>query len=368
VSSDRPEPSQADLARPVLKRGLRLLMRDDRTVQLGLDPERMIVVTDVDRPVQQWLRRLDGLRERQLAIADAARLGADPDVATGLLDLLASGGALDDAALASRPALARLPLDERARLEPDLASFALMSGRSDGGTSVLAARQAAVVEVRGAGRVGACAAAFLAAAGIGHVAIRDPATVRAGDVAPAGSRTADVGSRRAAAAGQAARRAAPAVRCALPRDRRRPDLVLLAPTAPIESAERDDLVRSGVPHLLARVRETTGVVGPLVVPGRSSCLLCHDLARADRDPAWPRVAAQLATDPADAALAPCDTVLAAAVAVHAVLQVLTFIDRLDSAPPATVDGTLEIALPEGRIRRRSWSPHPACGCRWAEAG
>ena len=54
--------------------------------------------------------------------------------------------------------------------------------------------------------------------------------------------------------------------------------------------------------------------------------------------------------------------LATAVAAHAALQVLAYLDG-DPAPPA-VDGTLEIALADGRVRRRRWAAHPACGCAW----
>lgn len=35
------------------------------------------------------------------------------------------------------------------------------------------------------------------------------------------------------------------------------------------------------------------LVGPLVIPGRTSCLQCADLHRTDRDAAWPAVATQL---------------------------------------------------------------------------
>ena len=48
-----------------------------------------------------------------------------------------------------------------------------------------------------------------------------------------------------------------------------------------------------VPHLPVRVRDGTGLVGPLVIPGVTSCLGCADLHRSDRDAAWPAVAAQL---------------------------------------------------------------------------
>jgi hypothetical protein len=103
-------------------------------------------------------------------------------------------------------------------------------------------------------------------------------------------------------------------------------------------------------------------VGPLVVPGRSSCLHCHDLARADRDRAWPHLAAQLALPrPRAAGPAPCDVVLAAAVAAQAALQALAF---LDTGVTSAIDGTLHIRLPGGTVRRRTWRGHPGCGCTW----
>ena len=54
-----------------------------------------------------------------------------------------------------------------------------------------------------------------------------------------------------------------------------------------------DLHDAGVPHLPVRVRDGAGLVGPLVIPGVTSCLRCADLHRSDRDAAWPAVAAQL---------------------------------------------------------------------------
>ena len=88
--------------------------------------------------------------------------------------------------------------------------------------------------------------------------------------------------------------------------------------------------------------EAVGVVGPLVSPGRSACLRCLDLARAERDPAWPLILAQLAgARPEPQA---CDTVLAAAAGALAAAQVLLFIDT--GRPGAAVtNGTLELAVP-----------------------
>jgi bacteriocin biosynthesis cyclodehydratase domain-containing protein len=151
------------------------------------------------------------------------------------------------------------------------------------------------------------------------------------------------------------------VKATLPADRAGADLAVLAGGPGSDHRTLDRLLRAGIPHLVARVRETTGVVGPLVLPGRSSCQRCHDLHRTDRDPAWPRIAAQLSAA-SRLRTAACDSVLATAVAAHAALQVLAYLDG-DPAPPA-VDGTLEISQADGRVRRRSWVAHPACGCSW----
>jgi bacteriocin biosynthesis cyclodehydratase domain-containing protein len=104
-----------------------------------------------------------------------------------------------------------------------------------------------------------------------------------------------------------------------------------------------------------------GVVGPLVLPGRSACLRCLDLARAERDPAWPLILAQLASPDSGAGAGTCDAVLATAVAALATAQALTFVDT--GRPAAAVsDATLELAVPDWQWRRRSWPPHPRCSC------
>ena len=120
------------------------------------------------------------------------------------------------------------------------------------------------------------------------------------------------------------------------------------------------LVRRVVPHLAASASEAIGVVGPLVLPGRTACLRCLDLARAERDPAWPLILAQLASQ-AGADPPACDTVLATMVAAQAAAQALAFLDQGAEAAAVT-NGTLELVLPDWQWRRRTWQPHPRCGC------
>ncbi|GAB3954132.1 hypothetical protein GCM10027614_60700 [Micromonospora vulcania] len=109
------------------------------------------------------------------------------------------------------------------------------------------------------------------------------------------------------------------------------------------------------PHLLVTLRGGIPVIGPLVRPPVGPCLHCVELHRADRDPDWPRLAAQLAAAGPVAAVA-TGTLLAAT--AYALTEALT---QLDGGNPETLGGATEITG-AGRFRRRGWPPHPACAC------
>lgn len=126
-----------------------------------------------------------------------------------------------------------------------------------------------------------------------------------------------------------------------------------------------DLHAAGVPYLPVRVRDGVGLVGPLVIPGVTSCLECADLHRSDRDSAWPAVAAQLRDTVGSADRA---TVLAtAALALNQVDRVVRAVHGGDdmtfiSEPPPTLNTTLEFDVNTGSIEARQWPRHPRCDC------
>lgn len=344
--------------RPVLTPAARRLWRDRETLQLGRSPGRSAVLAGLDPVTRSALALLDGTRDRPQVLAAAAGLGCSPARTELLLDLLASAGLLEDAGADLGP-LARLDRPERDRLSVDVASLALVRG--DGGLPAAHHRAAARVLVLGAGRVGAPLAGLLATAGVGAVDVLDEAPATAEDTGVGGLTLTDVGRSRGEAARDRLRAAAPSA-CAVPL--LRADLVVLAPSHPdmLEDARR--LVSDGTPHLLAEVRETVGVVGPLVLPGRSACLRCLDLTRTDLDPDWPSLAAQLSLPTRQRSA--CDGPLALAVAAQAAFQVLLLIDG--TTDPVAIGGTLELALPDWRWRRRSWPLHRDCGCALGAAG
>jgi bacteriocin biosynthesis cyclodehydratase domain-containing protein len=135
------------------------------------------------------------------------------------------------------------------------------------------------------------------------------------------------------------------------------DLVVLARPWAASDPLAAGIHRSGVPHLVATVRGQTGVVGPLVVPGATSCLHCADLHRRDADPRWPRLAAQLTSGNFPPSGATITCLLTAATAA---LQVLAYLDG--SAAPGVLEATIELRPPQFTPRVRRWPAHAACAC------
>jgi bacteriocin biosynthesis cyclodehydratase domain-containing protein len=336
--------------RPALKAGLLPVWRDRNTLQIGIDSRRAVALEGLG-PAAAVISLLDGSRDTDAVIATARASGIPAAAASRVLSLLAVAGVLDDFPAGLHRSL---PDELRARLGPELATASLAYRDGDGGARTLARRRHAFVRVHGAGRTGANIATLLATAGVGRVACTDPEPAEPADLAPAGLIRADLGEPRAEGAVRAIKRTAPETKTgdfgALP------DLAILTTVPPPDLP--DALMRDGIAHLAVRAGEAIGVVGPLVTPGRSSCLRCLDLRRADGDPAWPRILAQATCSrPRPQA---CDIVLAAMTATLAAAQALAFIDQV--VKPVAVNGTLEVVLPDWQWRRRTWPPHTACRC------
>lgn len=137
----------------------------------------------------------------------------------------------------------------------------------------------------------------------------------------------------------------------------RHDLVVLTDRLVAEPQLVERLHEVGLRHLQVRIRDGRGIVGPLVIPGETSCLRCADLTRRDHDADWPFLAAQLHGRIGHAR--------PAAVAATAALA----LDQLDvacsSSPrrsPAILNATLELDLESHRIDKRQWPRHQACDC------
>ncbi|NUR58406.1 MAG: hypothetical protein HOV87_06895 [Catenulispora sp.] len=391
--------------RPVLKTGLRRLWRPGGALQVGVTPGRSLLLNGLGPAATRFVGGLDGTRDIPGLLTHAEELGLSGAQATTLLDVLARAGFLDDAGYDPGPALRALDPAEADRLAPDLAALALGYLVPGGAVRAMTRRRTAVVAVYGCGRVGASVAHLLAAAGIGCVVPVDAGRARSADAAPAGFRNPRAASHRderdvpgprrrrpavpdlappgpalpdtgESPAGETPtgdeprrqdlvraliRSSAPGTRTTLPANRQHPDLAVLAPVADGYPAQAAALQAAGVPHLTAEVHETTGVLGPFVQPGRTSCLRCRDLFRSARDPGWPRAMVPFGGVDAvpNGAGRACDVMLATQVALLAALHVLAFVE---GDPPPTVNAALEVVPPFAAQTRHERPPHPECGC------
>ena len=291
--------------RPALKPALARVWRDETLFSSAGSRIVRSLLHGLDAADRALLTSLDGSRRR-----DPFTGRCRSSSRCRLLTRLERAGALDDAPAGDCQVIGS------ARTRPASRSRVAVAAAPGAGAAACGARADRRVEIVAA----AASAPNCGTAGRRRASVWSDrgraAGQRAADIAPGGVRREDAGrgpgevaAAAAAARAPPARRpgsAAPAGSPGLAGARRRP----LDRLAPDEGAAAEV---GNVPLLVTGVRETTGVVGPLVLPGRTGCLRCQHLHRCDRDPAWPR-----SRRPAGRSLRhrapPCDVALAALIA------------------------------------------------------
>jgi bacteriocin biosynthesis cyclodehydratase domain-containing protein len=349
--------SRSPVPRPTLIPGVPRIWRSRHTLQLGLDPPRAVLVDLPDPRAARILDLLDGTRPERLVLRRATEYGISPADAHALLDTLHAAGFV-------LPAPALLPAvladDARRRLTGEAAALALLRRAAAGGpisrapAATLRRRRAARVVITGRGRLGAALAVALAQAGVGHIHPDLPGPVALAELAGGPLGGADVGSPRRQAVASALHRAAPGVDTHPVRRGAASLLVQLGYAQPTALVAAGHASRQQ-PHLAVAVRDGVAVIGPFVPPSGAPCLQCVELHRRDRDADRPEPVDRLD----GAAVEPCAVATLLAATGYATAEVLTY---LDGGRPETFGAAVEVAAP-GRFRRRSWPPHPGCGCR-----
>ncbi|PKQ25531.1 MAG: hypothetical protein CVT64_08905 [Actinobacteria bacterium HGW-Actinobacteria-4] len=289
-----------------LKPGFSVLLRDERTVHVGL--VQPLVLTDTSPGEREFLASLEG----SPAPISAAMHRAFPH----LIEALDRHGALQE----------------------------------DGGPDFTNA----MVRIHGLGAMGSSLAVTLARSGVGALALVD--TAPAGLEEPGTFGVSAPHGSCAAAAAWMLRERVPEVRIAA--SFVSADVEVMIGHGAIPAHQAADLVYRGTPHVPVIADEHGVTVGPVVVPGVTACIRCEEVARASADPAWPRLATQCAGSrrPHVDSLA---SEIAAGLAASEVLQVLR--GRGEPSPDATggwrIDGATGVPH-----RIPSVSPDPACGC------
>jgi len=331
------------------------LWRGSDSVQFGVDPRHAVVIDGLTPGMVEVLRRIDGRHHTDDLLTAAAAAGTDRASATLLLDQLVDAGLVEPATADTAGEAPDLGRRTPPALVPDTATWGLRTGRDP--DELLERRAGATVDVHGDSRIAIGVATLLAAAAVGSVVVHARGRVTGADVGT-GYLPDDVGRHRHTAAAAAVARARTLTHTDPAPEP--PDVAVLTDAAVWDPNLALGLVADRVPHLAVHAREASVVVGPLVLPGRTSCLRCADLHRADRDPCWPQLAAQLAARPAAVELASAQ--VAAGLAAEQVLALLAGRGETADEPPA-VETTFELDPLRGGLTRRRWPPHPRCACR-----
>lgn len=138
-----------------------------------------------------------------------------------------------------------------------------------------------------------------------------------------------------------------------------PDLLVIASCGEPSRVVFEQPVRLGLDHLLVVIDEDRVRIGPLVRPGRTPCVSCHDLHRADWDRSWPVLLHQLGRHTGAMTPAAVDTVTTYAAALELAAEVLAEADGL----PVRTIGRCLVVGPE-HDDRTTWplAFHHGCTC------
>ncbi|MFI7603332.1 hypothetical protein [Actinoplanes sp. NPDC049681] len=367
------------LHRPTLLPGLYRTWRGARTLQLGLRPGTAVLIDLPQRETARLLDLLDGSRSERDILRRAATVGVPPSDARALLDSLHQAGLVVPAqSLYPSPSAAVHLSGEALTLalppspppvapgavtgpsaHPATGSESRPPGTYASGPSLhvsqpaaaLRKRRGARITVAGRGRLAAGIAVALAESGVGHVHPDLPGTVGRQDRLASPLRDSDLGRPRAQAVTEAVLRAVPGTETRSIRRGGASLVVQLDHDQPVPLLAAAYAQRRQ-PHLKVAIREATPVIGPLVPASGGPCLHCLDLHRQERDPHADRPQPPPRDDE------PCAVATVLAGTAYAVAEVLAFVD---GRTPETLAAEVEVSAP-GRVRRRSWVPHPDCSC------
>lgn len=314
--------------RPWTRDDVPVVWRTDDCIEMGWPP-REVRIHGVDRSHVAWLLALGGDLDLEQAMQAGHSAGLRSTTMRRLVQAAAACGLLDDAA-ALPESLRGAPLTLRDRLAGDLATARFMHGSR--AHEMMDQRHRAEVAVHGDSALADAVALTLTSAGVGSVIRGEPA------------RSTSRRQRHAAT--------------------KRACHVLCGACHP-DAASDLDAMSLDIPHLAVSAAGTRAVIGPLVIPGSTSCLRCRDLHLADADPSWPRAAVQWSTRRAP----PVAAGLAQLAGSWAALQVIALID----AGPVQVmtptrDGAVVVTLPSAQAIVEPRPAHPLCGCRWPRTG
>ena len=132
------------------------------------------------------------------------------------------------------------------------------------------------------------------------------------------------------------------------------DLAIVVGHYVLDPALYGHWLRRDIPHLPVIFGDNEVVVGPMIEPGSGPCLFCLERYRAEADPVWPAIAAQLwgRRSHAETALTSRETAV----------RVTRLVSRRLASGMAAAATSVHLDPNSGTARLVTWRAHPECGC------
>lgn len=355
-----PEP-QHDwrLMRPRLHPHVPLVWRDKTTLQIGVAPAASALIDDADVVLLRFLQDLDG----RLTIEQLRQLPNCPSprrLKHALAALAQAHGLIDaEIELASQT---RAPRSLRERTLNQSLTQQLTRAEPDGGALVMSAIKKAYVFVHGANPLAFAITHLLAAGGVGRIVIDSPqhlaVKVRPETIIGLGPQWCHLGEPGILVSREIAKSFGAEI--SRPKGLHQPDFEIF--TQWPDTNQRDRVSAEQIDHVLAITSGGFASVGPLVLPGKSPCLRCIELAQQRHDPQWVYTRFQLRDH--QTRIDQCwDSLTTTWAAATTCMGVLFHLARLQGDPTSSLVGQRLVASSLGpQISVEQFGLDPTCGC------
>lgn len=334
--------------KPKLRNPAATALRDRNCIQVDLDPNHSLLLTGEITQIRQFLNQLDGEHT-------ASELMAAFPFAQRALTMLEQRGLLETELLDSQ-ITATLTNEQLSQLIISQRSHQAAVGRLDFGLTRLRRLTDSYLWLTGAGPATALLALLFAQQHIGRIKLDKLDDFRAKDLPfwlPAAGPIDELLI-------QALQRTSANLKLTQPTGMPNPDLVVIADSPWLDPESAISYLNRGLPHLLIDARITEVTVGPLVIPGESSCLTCAERNLTGVDRSWPVMRKLIGQHQKEQP----DWLLLQLACTFAVLQITGAIASGDLTKSALVNQRWRFRLPGPTIEVQSQPTNMFCSCQW----
>lgn len=336
--------------KPKLRNPAATALRDRNCIQVDLDPNHSLLLTGEITQIRQFLNQLDGEHTTSELIKSFP-------FAERALRMLEQRGLIETELLNSQVS-ASLTSEQVSQLLTAQRSHQSAAGRLDFGLARLHQLTNSYLWLTGAGPATALLALLFAQQHIGRLKLEQLAEFQLKDLPfwLSGKGSAEE------LLIHALQRTSANLKLTQPAGMPNPDLVIIADSPWLDPEFATGYLNRNLPHLIIDARITEVTVGPLVVPGASSCLSCAEQNLAGVDRSWPVMRKLIGQHQHDQP----DWLLLQLACTFAVLQVTGAIAGGDLTKSALVNQRWRFRLPGPTISIQSQPANMFCSCQWGE--